>query len=81
MSKDEIVERIVALKVLTKATGVRTTRTQGELLESLPGPLLAEVALELGRYERMLPLFYDKRSTKREDNARTPASPAPSPKA
>ena len=64
MTKDEVVERIVALKILTKATGVKTTRTQGELLESLPGPVLAEVAVELARYERMLPLFYDTRATK-----------------
>ena len=75
MSKDEVIERMLALKILTKTTGVRTTRTQGELLESLPGPLLAEVALELARYEKLLPLFYDKSGTKREDNANhnTPA--------
>lgn len=72
MSTEEVFDRVIALRALTKSTGVRTTRTQGQLLESLSGPQLAEVALMLDRAEQLSPLFYDK---KREENARTTTTP------
>jgi len=43
----EAVERIRALRDLTAGQGVRTTRTQNEILASLPSDVLAAVALEL----------------------------------
>ena len=47
MTADEAVERILALRQLTIDTGCVTRRTQSELLASLPGDVLAEVALKL----------------------------------
>ncbi len=46
---DTIVERITALRELTKATGTQTTRTQNEILRALPDDVLAEVAVRLKR--------------------------------
>jgi hypothetical protein len=50
MTADEAVERIIALRELTKETGCITRRTQNELLASLPGDVLAEVAVKLNQY-------------------------------
>lgn len=41
------VERIRALRQLTRETHVITTRTQNAILSALPGDVLAAVALEL----------------------------------
>jgi len=49
MSTTEIVERIIALRELTEATGTKTTKTVNDLLQSLDGPQLLEVATELKR--------------------------------
>jgi hypothetical protein len=46
---DSVVERITALRELTKATGTQTTRTQNEILRALPDDVLAEVAVRLKR--------------------------------
>jgi hypothetical protein len=47
-AKDAL-ERILALRQLTRTTHVQTHRTQREILQSLNGPDLAEVSLELSR--------------------------------
>ena len=47
-AKDAL-ERILALRQLTRTTHVQTHRTQREILQSLNGPALAEVSLELSR--------------------------------
>jgi hypothetical protein len=49
MTRDEAVERVIALTELSKATGTQTTRTINQLLQGLPGPLLMDVAVELKR--------------------------------
>jgi hypothetical protein len=49
MTAEEVVERILALRALTKETGCITRRTQNELLASLPGDVLAEVAVKLNQ--------------------------------
>lgn len=41
------VERILALQELSRLTGVKTYRTVNDILTSLPGDVLAAVALEL----------------------------------
>jgi hypothetical protein len=46
---DAIVERITALRELTKATGTVTTKTQNQILQALPSDVLAEVAVRLKR--------------------------------
>ena len=45
----DALDRILALRKLTKETHVQTHRTQREILQSLNGPDLAEVSLELSR--------------------------------
>jgi len=55
MTADEAVERILPLRQLTAETGCVTRRTQSELLASLPGDVLAEVALRLPATERNRP--------------------------
>ena len=47
MTADEVVERIIALRQITEQTGCITTRTQGNLLQSLPDDLLLEVSAKL----------------------------------
>jgi hypothetical protein len=42
-------ERIIALRKLTRETHIQTHRTQREILQSLTGPDLAEVSLELSK--------------------------------
>jgi hypothetical protein len=42
-------ERILALRKLTRETHVQTHRTQREILQSLNGPDLAEVSLALSK--------------------------------
>jgi hypothetical protein len=51
---DAIVERITALRELTRATGTVTTKTQNGILQSLPNDVLAEVALRLKRSATLL---------------------------
>ena len=46
---DAIVERITALRELTRATGTVTTKTQNQILQALPNDVLAEVAVRLKR--------------------------------
>jgi hypothetical protein len=43
----EALKRIIALQDLSKLSGVKTYRTVNEILASLPGDVLAAVALEL----------------------------------
>ncbi|MGH9521050.1 MAG: hypothetical protein ACRD3E_00810 [Terriglobales bacterium] len=52
MSVDEVVERILALREITRITGMITKRAQNELLASLPDKTLTEVAVRLQRNER-----------------------------
>jgi hypothetical protein len=40
-------DRVLALRRLTKQTGVKTYRSEREILESLPADVLAAVALNL----------------------------------
>ena len=47
-AKDAL-ERILALRQLTRETHVQTHRSQREILQSLPGPDLAEVSLALSK--------------------------------
>jgi hypothetical protein len=47
-AKDAL-ERILALRKLTRETHVQTYKTQREILQSLNGPDLAEVSLGLSR--------------------------------
>ncbi|HKF05418.1 MAG TPA: hypothetical protein VKB49_24075 [Candidatus Sulfotelmatobacter sp.] len=47
MTANEAVEKILALRQLTTDTGCVTRRSQSELLASLPGDVLTEVALKL----------------------------------
>jgi hypothetical protein len=42
-------ERIIALRKLTRETQIQTHRTQREILQSLTGPDLTEVSLELSK--------------------------------
>ena len=49
MTATEAVERILALRKLSDECGVITRRTQSELLASLTGETLTEVALQLDR--------------------------------
>jgi hypothetical protein len=49
MTAAEALERILALRKLTRETDVYTNRTQREILKSLSGPDLAEVSLALSR--------------------------------
>jgi len=49
MTVEEAVERITALRELTAQTGTKTTRSQNEILQSLPDEVLAELALRLKR--------------------------------
>jgi len=44
---DFIVSRIRALREHTERTGSRTTRSQNQILEALPGVVLAEVLVRL----------------------------------
>jgi hypothetical protein len=44
MTATEVVEKITALRRITKETGCITRRAQSELLASLPDALLIEVA-------------------------------------
>jgi hypothetical protein len=46
---DAIVERITALRDLTRETGTATTRTQHDILRALPDEVLTEVAVRLKR--------------------------------
>jgi hypothetical protein len=52
MTADEAVERILALRELTNQTGCITKRSQNELLASLPGDVLAEVAVKLSQFRK-----------------------------
>ena len=45
----DALERILALRKLTRESHVHTHRTQREILQSLTGPDLAEVSLALSR--------------------------------
>jgi hypothetical protein len=47
-AKDAL-ERILALRQLTRTTHVQAHRTQREILQSLTGPDLAEVSLPLSK--------------------------------
>jgi hypothetical protein len=46
---DEIAEKIVALRELTKSTGTETTRSQNQILRALPDDVLGEVAVRIKR--------------------------------
>ena len=46
---DAMVEKILALRDLTRETGTITTRSQNNILQSLPDDVLAEVSLRLKR--------------------------------
>jgi hypothetical protein len=45
----DALDRILALRKLTRETHVQTYKTQREILQALSGPDLAEVSLELSR--------------------------------
>jgi hypothetical protein len=47
LSAKEAANRILALRELTRVSGTATTRTQNEILRSLSGNVLTEVALLL----------------------------------
>jgi hypothetical protein len=51
---DAIAEKILALRQLTAETGTATTRTQNDILRSLPDDVLAEVAVRLKRSATLL---------------------------
>jgi hypothetical protein len=52
MSKtEEIIEKVVALRELTKSTGTRTTRTVNDLLQKLTDAELVEVAVGIKKEE------------------------------
>ena len=45
MTVDEAVEKILALREVTRATGCITRRSQSEVLASIPNDMLVEVAV------------------------------------
>lgn len=47
MTADEVVQKILSLRDVTRATGCMTRRAQSQLLASLPDDLLLEVACRL----------------------------------
>ncbi len=44
-----VLDRVLALRRLTQQTGVKTYRSERELLESLPADVLAAVAMHLNQ--------------------------------
>ncbi len=52
-TKEQALDRLIALEEVTQATGVMTNKTRNQILASLPAETLAEVAHEL-RQRRVL---------------------------
>jgi hypothetical protein len=50
---DAVVERIIALRDVTRTTGTITKRSQSLILQKLPDDVLAEVAVRIARQEAL----------------------------